>query len=75
MDAFYSKLGEVPGVLVDKVGRQKILNDLGYVKPETKIEGNATEAALEETKGDEVSMVTQKALHEVEQSQVVPLRG
>ena len=36
VDAFYSKLGEVPGVLVDKVGRQKILKDLGYEKPELK---------------------------------------
>ena len=25
----YSKLGEIPGVLVDKIGRQKILKDLG----------------------------------------------
>ena len=38
----YSKLGEVPGVLVDKVRRAKILKDLGHastvesgvVKPE-----------------------------------------
>ena len=26
----YSKLGEVPGVLVDKVARQKLLKDLGH---------------------------------------------
>ena len=25
----YSKLGEIPGILVDKVGRQKILKELG----------------------------------------------
>ena len=25
----YSKLGEIPGVLVDKVGREKILKELG----------------------------------------------
>ena len=26
----YSKIGEVPGVLVDKVARQKLLKDLGH---------------------------------------------
>ena len=26
----YSKIGEVPGILVDKVGREKILKELGH---------------------------------------------
>ena len=30
IDASYKRLGETPGVLVDRVARQKILKDLGH---------------------------------------------
>ena len=55
----YSKLGEVPGVLVDKVARQKLLKDLGHATTTStaKQEQAGEEEAAEETK-TEVSMVT-----------------
>ena len=72
----YSKLGEIPGVLVDKIGRQKILKDLGTAAAtETKHESLANIDDDEESKA-EVSMVTQKAIHDVEESnQVAALPG
>ena len=46
----YSKLGEVPGVLVDKVRRQKILKDLGHVPQSTVTQPESAQGVAEETK-------------------------
>ena len=60
----YSKLGEIPGVLVDRVAREKVLKDLGHKSTSKEINADENE---EEKKGEEpeeskvateVSMVT-----------------
>ena len=60
----YSKIGEVPGVLVDKIGRQKILQGLGHqaslVKPaEQGTENSKGQEEESKKKAEEISMVTQ----------------
>ena len=47
VNTFYSKIGEVPGVLVDKIGRQKILKDLGYEKHEVSKEAETHSAVID----------------------------
>ena len=60
----YSKLGEIPGVLVDRVAREKVLKDLSHKSTSKEIDVDENE---EEKKGEEpeeskvateVSMVT-----------------
>ena len=68
----YSKLGQIPGILVDKISREKILKELGHqtvpTAPAEDAEANNHQEETKKSAGAEVSMVTQKALHEVEQS-------
>ena len=52
----YSKLGEIPGVLVDKVARQKIMKELGQAQESTESAQVDPEAAesdvVEEAKAE-----------------------
>jgi len=52
----YSKLGEIPGVLVDKVARQKIMKELGQAQEPNQSAQADSEAAesdvVEEAKAE-----------------------
>ena len=66
IDACYSGLGEVPGVLVDQVKRTKILTDLGFDKHSLARQVDFKVEPEEETKANgDVSYSTQKALNTI----------
>ena len=56
----YSKLGQIPGIVVDKISRDKILKELGHqtVPKATAEEANQPEETKRTAAAAEVSMVT-----------------
>ena len=72
IDASYSDIGKVPGVVVDEVKRTKILKDLGEslaAKTDVKVDTG------EESKVDGISHTTQKAINTItdkEQKMTIP---
>ena len=58
----YSKLGQIPGILVDKISREKILKELGHqtvpAVPAEEADANNQQEETKKTAATEVSMVT-----------------
>ena len=58
IDACYSAIGEVPGVLVDQVKRTKILKDLGFERNSLANKTDSQAEPEEESKTGDVSYST-----------------